>query len=392
MRRAFHIALDAYWRFLADDGWAIASHIALSALMAMFPFFIVLTSLAGFFGSSDLADEVAKLMLATWPDEVAGPIAREIQNVLTTTHPGALTLGAAFAIYFASSGVESLRIGLNRAYGVVETRYWILLRLESIAYVLVAALGLLALGFLIVLGPLLFHTALRYAPWLEPLEGTFTIFRFGIAVVVLTIALFVAHKWLPAGRRRMIEILPGIIATLILWLIAGVAFGRYLAEFSFAYVSYYAGLASAMIALVFLYWTASIFVYGGALNSALFRPRAEGAAGGQDERLTAPENVRADEFALRRRKFGDDCLVACRDGCAHGVAARFHDAVSSRQHGFDRAASGDENPGVEPLIAMTRGEVRMMVVEQHDIRTRADGERADWPLQCLRARGQRRGV
>jgi membrane protein len=283
MRRAFHIALDAYWRFLADDGWAIASHIALSALMAMFPFFIVLTSLAGFFGSSDLADEVAKLMLATWPDEVAGPIAREIQNVLTTTHPGALTLGAAFAIYFASSGVESLRIGLNRAYGVLETRYWILLRLESIAYVLVAALGLLALGFLIVLGPLLFHTALRYAPWLEPLEGTFTIFRFGIAVIVLTIALFVAHKWLPAGRRRMIEILPGIIATLILWLIAGVAFGRYLAEFSFAYVSYYAGLASAMIALVFLYWTASIFVYGGALNSALFRPPAESAAGGQDE-------------------------------------------------------------------------------------------------------------
>ena len=390
MRRAFHIALDAYWRFLADDGWAIASHIALSALMAMFPFFIVLTSLAGFFGSSDLADEVAKLMLATWPDEVAGPIAREIQNVLTTTHPGALTLGAAFAIYFASSGVESLRIGLNRAYGVLETRYWILLRLESIAYVLVAALGLLALGFLIVLGPLLFHTALRYAPWLEPLEGTFTIFRFGIAVIVLTIALFVAHKWLPAGRRRMIEILPGIIATLILWLIAGVAFGRYLAEFSFAYVSYYAGLASAMIALVFLYWTASIFVYGGALQHCSGRaPRAPRA----DRRAqTAPENVRVDEFALRRRKFGDDCLVACRDGCAHGVAACFHDAVSSQQHGFDRAASGDENPGVEPLIAMTRGEVRMMVVEQHDIRTRADGERADGPLQCLRAPGQRRGV
>jgi membrane protein len=164
---------------------------------------------------------------------------------------------------------------------VLETRYWILLRLESIAYVLVAALGLLALGFLIVLGPLLFHTALRYAPWLEPLEGTFTIFRFGIAVVVLTIALFVAHKWLPAGSRRMIEILPGIIATLILWLIAGVAFGRYLAEFSFAYVSYYAGLASAMIALVFLYWTASIFVYGGALNAALFRPLSKDGTDGQ---------------------------------------------------------------------------------------------------------------
>src|SRR5258707_1458430 len=232
MRRAIHIALDAYWRFLVDDGWAIASHIPLSALMAMFPFFIVLTSLAGFFGSSDLADEVAKLILATWPDEVAGPIAREIQSVLTTTHPGALTLGAAFAIFFASSGIESLRIGLNRAYGVVETRYWLLLRLESICYVVLGAAALLALGFLIVLGPLLFRTALRHAPWLGPLEGTFTVLRFAVATVVLIVALVVAHKWLPAGRRGWIEILPGIVVTLVLWLAAGVAFGRYLRPYS----------------------------------------------------------------------------------------------------------------------------------------------------------------
>ena len=273
MRRAFNVTLDAYWRFLADDGWAIASHIALSGLMAMFPFFIVLTALAGFFfGSSDLADEVAKLMLATWPEEVALPIAHEIHNVLTITHTGALTLGAAFAVYFASSGVESLRIGLNRAYGVLETRHWILLRLESIGYVLIAAVGSLALGFLVVLGPLLFRTALRYAPWLEPLEGKFNFFRFAIASVVLVVALFVAHKWLPAGRRRVVEILPGIVATLVLWLAAGIAFGRYLAEYSFTYVNTYAGLASAMVALVFLYWTASIFVYGGELNSAIFRP------------------------------------------------------------------------------------------------------------------------
>jgi len=65
---------------------------------------------------------------------------------------------------------------------------------------------------------------------------------------------------------------------LVLWLVAGIAFGRYLAEFAVTYVSYYAGLASAMIALVFLYWTASIFVYGGALNAAIARPRSAAAA------------------------------------------------------------------------------------------------------------------
>src|SRR6516165_10803260 len=283
MRRVWAIALDAYWHFIGDDGWAIASHIALSVLMAMFPFFIVLTSLGGLFGSADLADRVANLLFASWPPEVAAPLAQEIHQVLTTTHRSALTFGGVLAVYFASSGVESLRIGLNRAYVGVETRNWILLRLESIGYVLLGALGLLALGFLIVLGPLLFGILLRHAPWLEALdEGTFTFFRFAVASTVLVVALLVAHKWIPAGRRRFLEILPGIGATLGLWLAAGAGFGRYLAQFSFTYVNTYAGLASAMIALVFLYWTASIFVYGGALNAAMLRPRSAATAATAD--------------------------------------------------------------------------------------------------------------
>jgi membrane protein len=44
-------------------------------------------------------------------------------------------------------------------------------------------------------------------------------------------------------------------------LAGGMMFGRYLAEFPSVYVSYYAGLASVAIALVFLYLTASIFVF-----------------------------------------------------------------------------------------------------------------------------------
>jgi membrane protein len=273
VRRAFAIALDAYWHFLSADGWAIASHIALSILMAMFPFFILLTSLAALFGSGELADTIATLLLTTWPPEVAEPITREIHNVLTGTHGGTLTISALLALYFASSGVESLRIGLNRAYGMVETRNWILLRLESIGYVLLAALALLALGGFIVLGPVLHRAMLLYVPQLATADGTITIVRFSIASAALIVALFVAHKWLPCGHRRLSEIIPGILATLVLWLAAATGFGRYLAEFSFTYVNTYAGLASAMIALVFLYWTASIFVYGAELNSARLRAR-----------------------------------------------------------------------------------------------------------------------
>ena len=178
----------------------------------------------------------------------------------------------ALAIYFASSGIESLRIGLNRAYGAErEPRSWWLLRLESIAYVLVAAVALLVLAFLVVLAPLIFATAVRYAPLARTaVAACSTSCASRSPAVVLIVALVIAHKWLPAGRRPLLDDRArhrrdaGAVAarrrtcSATTW-----------RDFAYTYVTYYAGLASAMIALVFLYVIASIFIYGGELNAAI---------------------------------------------------------------------------------------------------------------------------
>ncbi|MFL4971910.1 MAG: YihY/virulence factor BrkB family protein [Xanthobacteraceae bacterium] len=277
LRRNFQCAIAAFRNFLADDGWAIASHIALSALMSIFPFFLVLTAIAGMVGSKDLADEAARILLEAWPEEVSAPIATEIHAVLTGAHGQVLTVGVLLALYFASSGIESLRIGLNRAYSMIDARPIWLLRLESIGYVIVAAVALLALSFLVVLAPVIWRTALRYVPALEPLSDIITLTRFVVATVLLIVALILVHLWLPAGRRKFKEILPGILVTLILWLATGILFGRYLSDYAFTYSIYYAGLASVMIALVFLYLTACIFIYGGELNAVIQKARIERA-------------------------------------------------------------------------------------------------------------------
>lgn len=276
LKSCSQIVLEAFRRFVADDGWAIASHIALSTLMALFPFLIVVTALAGFFlGSKELADEAARLLLEAWPNQVAGPIAADITGVLTNTRGDVLTFGVLFAVYFASSGVESLRVGLNRAYDAQEPRPWWVLRLESIVYVLVGAVAILAFSFLVVLAPLIWAKLVHYFPYLAPFSNLINFARYAVAAVVLVIALTILHHWLPAGKRRFIDVAPGVIATLLLWLISGAAFGRYLANYAFAYVSMYAGLASAMVALVFLYVCASIFIYGGELNFVIAQARAK---------------------------------------------------------------------------------------------------------------------
>jgi membrane protein len=273
MRKAFWILIDAADHFAAEDGWAIASHIALSTLTSLFPFLIFVTALAGFLGTQDLADEATRLIFSAWPAVVARPIAGEVHDVLTAPRGGLLTIGVALALYFSSSAIEALRVGLNRAYASPETRPWWSLRLQSLAFALIASAALLALAFLVVLGPLIWAGVLGFAPALAPLRIAVTFARLGVASLLLAITLVIAHRWLPAKRLRFVEIAPGVIATFVSSIAFGEIFGAYLGEFARNYVSTYAGLASVMIALVFLYAIAALFVFGGALNAAIMRTR-----------------------------------------------------------------------------------------------------------------------
>ena len=164
------IAVDAFRHFLADDGWAIASHIALSTLMALFPFLIVVTALAGFFFGSQRARRRGRAPSARSLAEGGGRRrSRRTSPACSSARAATCSLSASlFALYFASSGVESLRVGLNRAYDAIEPRSWWLLRLESIVYVLVGAVAILAFSFLVVLAPLIWAKLVHYVPRLAP--------------------------------------------------------------------------------------------------------------------------------------------------------------------------------------------------------------------------------
>jgi membrane protein len=262
----FTIAVN---RFLVHDAWAIASHIALSVLTSLFPFLILMTALAGVFGAGSLADEATDIILEAWPREVAQPIADEIHTILTGRRSDVLTLGLVLALYFSSSAVEALRLGLNRAYGVRETREWWVTRLESIAFVIGGALVMLVLAFLVVLGPFVWRGVLRLLPALQFLDTLIDFLRIGVATVVIVVGLMIAYKFVPSGRRTWRSILPGVVMTLFLWLLGGLGFGWYLEFYPGAYASTYGGLATAMVALVFLYTLGAIFLFGGELNGTI---------------------------------------------------------------------------------------------------------------------------
>ena len=103
------VLYDALGHFNTDDGWSMASHLAISALMALFPFLIFATTLASFLGANAFAETAVHVVFDTWPEQIAAPIAREVVNVLTVQRRDLLTFGVLLAAYFASNGIEALQ-------------------------------------------------------------------------------------------------------------------------------------------------------------------------------------------------------------------------------------------------------------------------------------------
>ena len=275
--QAWAVVFDAFGHFNADDGWAMASHVALSALLALFPFLIFVAALAGALGEDALAARVAEIMFATWPMEVAGPISAEVQRVLTADHQGLLTISAVVAAYLASNGVEATRTALNRAYRVVDRRSIFFRRTQSLVFVLLGAGLGLVLAFLAAFGSEAIASIASAIPALAPLESLSGFARFAVTGIVLIVSLTVAHLWLPAGRPRWFRLWPGIALTLVGWVILAAVFRIYLGRFA-NMAATYAGLASVFTAIFFLYIVAVLAIFGGEFNAALGRLR-EGRIG-----------------------------------------------------------------------------------------------------------------
>ncbi|MEM6464104.1 MAG: YihY/virulence factor BrkB family protein [Pseudomonadota bacterium] len=267
-QQVWRVVSSAVVHFNRDDGWAMASHVALSTLLALFPFLIFATSLASFAGANAFADTAVHIIFDTWPKEIAEPISQQVLTVLTVNRGGLLTVSVLMAAFFASNGVEALRVALNRAYRVEDQRSIFFNRAQSLGFVIIATLILLAISFLLVLAPLLTDTLQKWLPWSDNLVSRLDDWRLAVAVVLLFLGLIVCHRWLPAGYRPFRAILPGVMVTMIFWVTGALAFSAYLQRFS-TYVATYAGLASIMIALIFLYIIAAIFILGAELNASI---------------------------------------------------------------------------------------------------------------------------
>ncbi len=262
----------AVFRLFADEALPLAGNIAYRTLLSTFPFLIFLTTLGAIFGDTKLAQRTVDFLLSVSPTYVVEPIQREIHNVLSIPQRGLFTVSVLITIWSAMGGVDSVRVCLNRAYDIKETRNPGQIWLLSLVMVFAAAIGLLAVAVLLVAAPVALDLLRELAPDSAGLTRRLDLIRYPVAVFLLGTMLFAFHLVLPAGRRRVREVWPGVLFTLTAWGAMAGTYGYYLRWFP-NFTTTYAGLSGIVAALFFLYLAAIVLIFGGELNRVLMLRR-----------------------------------------------------------------------------------------------------------------------
>ncbi|MEE9313653.1 MAG: YihY/virulence factor BrkB family protein [Rhizobiaceae bacterium] len=271
----------AFWQAIVklndDGGLAVASNVALSLLLSLFPFFMLIASLLRLYGDPSLSDQVVELLLGHWPAGSAEPIARTVETLLSQPAGEFFSAGTIIALVLATNGVENARDGLNRAYKIKETRSFIWRRVQGAVFVLLGALGLIVAAFILVATPLVWAFLAAKIPFLMEYSFTVTIVQYGLAMIILSFVLYAFHRFLPNMKGQDRTIIWGLLLSIFGIIAGSKLFGIYLQNIA-NYTALYAGLAGMMIAIVYLYCLSVLILFGAEFNTALSEERERSAS------------------------------------------------------------------------------------------------------------------
>lgn len=296
-----HRIARAFWqscvKLVDDGGVVIASNVAMSLLLSLFPFLMLIASMVRLYGDQEIAQAVVDLVLGHWPADSAKPIADQVAVLLSQSPTEFFSFSTLVVLVLATNGVENARDGLNRAYKVRETRSFFWRRAQATAFVVVGAIGLIAVAFILVGTPFLWRFLETRLSWLDEFVFSFTIAQYALAVFLLWAILLAMHKLLPDLKHHKRQMRWGIALTIVGILAGSKLFAWYLSTIA-NYTALYAGLAGMMIAIVYLYCLSTLILWGAEFNTAYTEMREAEKAdlareGVREQMLEKAKKVRA---------------------------------------------------------------------------------------------------
>jgi membrane protein len=271
--------------FMRDDCMGLAQQIAYSSLLAFFP---AVAFLVGALGLFDLFDDVKTLLDPIAPNGVITFISSLQKDSGQGTSAAAFVIGFFGAVWAASGAMGSVIKAVNRAYERQETRpFW---KLRGIAILLVVTTGVTTAGvfLLIVVGGALGDAIAKKAHLGGAFDWTWGILRWPVAFCAILLFFALVYYLAPNKDQRSWKwVTPGSVVGGLLWLALSGLFALYV-TFAGNYTKTYGTIASGIILLLWLNYSAFALLYGAELNSELDKQADIRAAGGEHAGLVTP--------------------------------------------------------------------------------------------------------
>lgn len=264
-------------RFAQDQGFLLAAALSFGFLLCLTPLVLILFSIAGFLlDSEQIAEYVfdsATLLVPPYAREVA-----EFLNLLTKERAVTGVLGAVGLVVFATQLFSLTRSVVNRAFRVRRRRF-----LHGFAFDLVAVVGVgsltMAIAVAVVVLAGLGDLALRLSPMpLPPALSGRRVFSLPVIYATGVALLFVVYRTFPNTAVPARAAGVATVAVTVLWELARRLFAAYVTGFGI-HGRLYGPLGIGVASLVWLYYSATIFVLGAEVAAALTaRASAKGVA------------------------------------------------------------------------------------------------------------------
>lgn len=242
--------------------------VAFFGFLSLFPAAAVGVALYGLIADIQTLNQQMYLADQFLPSSVTELFTERLEALITQSDE-TLTLGLVISLLLAlwsgSRGINALVYALTKAYREEDQRAFLLTAAISIGLTIAAFLiGMLVLGAVAVLPAIT-----TFLPMPIEAETSALWLRWPIVALIVLIAVAYLYKTAPHRRDPKLRwVLPGAVAATLLWLGGSIAFSFYIENFA-NYGATFGSIATAAILMLWLYFSAMVFVSGAILNAEL---------------------------------------------------------------------------------------------------------------------------
>lgn len=253
-----------------SDGFMLAGNLAYLSLLTLFPFFIVVATIAGALGRTDDGIHAIAAFLRTVPPDVGKLIAAPVRQVIAArSQKGLLTLGIGVTLWTVSGFIETIREILRRAYGTVASRAVWQYRLGAFALIIGAVILMLIAFAVQVMLTAVEQFVVHLLPIRVALIGALGLGRIAPAVALFAALWGIFYVLTPRKiRDGNCPTWPGPLLITVVWMGTTMLLPPVLGLFG-GYNLTYGSLAGVIVALLFFYIIGLGLVIGAQLNAAL---------------------------------------------------------------------------------------------------------------------------